>query len=83
MIPSTAGIFLSQRKYFTDLVHKSSMADTKPTSTPLSTTDKLLKDFNDLLPSPTKYRAHVRNLQYLRLTRPDIALITNKLAQFM
>jgi len=83
VIPSTAGILLSQRKYITDLLHKSGMANTKPASTPLSATYKLLKDSGDLLPSPTEYRALVRSLQYLNLTRPDIAFNTNKLAQFM
>jgi hypothetical protein len=83
VIPSTAGIFLSQRKYTLDLLHKSGMSDTKPASTPLSATDKLLKDSGDLLPSPTEYRALVGSLQYLSLTRPDIAFSTNKLAQFM
>ncbi|PNX56883.1 retrovirus-related Pol polyprotein from transposon TNT 1-94, partial [Trifolium pratense] len=56
VIPSTAGIFLSQRKYILDLLHKSGMSDTKLASTPLSATDKLLKDSGDLLPSPTEYR---------------------------
>ena len=37
------------------------MTDTKPTSTPFSATDKLLKDSGDLLPSPTEYQA----LRYL------------------
>jgi len=39
VIPSTAGIFLSQRKYITDLLHKSGMAGTKLASTPLSAMD--------------------------------------------
>lgn len=83
VIPSAAGMFLSQRKYITDLLHKSGMADAKPASTPLSASVPLLKDSGDLLPSPTEYRALVGSLQYLTLTRPDIAFSTNKLAQFM
>ena len=84
VIPSTAGIFISQRKYITDLLHKPGMAaDTKPTSTPLSATNKLLKDSGDFLPSPTEHQALVGSLQYLSLTRPYIAFNTNKLAQFM
>ena len=59
------------------------MADTKPAFIPLSATDKLLKDYGDLLSSSTKYRALVGSLQYLSLTRPDIAFSTNKLTQFM
>jgi len=83
VIPSTAGIFLSHMKYISDLLHKLDMADMKPTSTPLSATDKLLKDSSDLLPSSTEYRELVGSLQYLSFTHPDNAFRTNKLAQFM
>ncbi|WVY97892.1 hypothetical protein V8G54_030043 [Vigna mungo] len=83
VIPSATGLFLSQRKYITDLLHKSGMANTKPASTPLSASAQLLKDSGDLLPCPTEYRALVGSLQYLSLTRPDITFNTNKLAQFM
>lgn len=50
VIPFTTGIFLSQRKYITDLLHKTGMADTKPTSTPMSVTNKLLKSLTRLRP---------------------------------
>jgi histone deacetylase 1/2 len=83
VIPSVAGMFLSQRKYITDLLYKSGMANAKPALTPLAATPPLLKHSGDPLPSPTEYRALVANLQYLSLTRPDIAFSTNKLAQFM
>ncbi|KHN17953.1 Retrovirus-related Pol polyprotein from transposon TNT 1-94 [Glycine soja] len=83
VIPSAAGMFLSQRKYIIDLLHKSGMTNTKPASTPLSASVQLLKDSGDLLPSPNEYRTLVGSLQYLSLTRPDIAFSTNKLAQFM
>ncbi|GAU24783.1 hypothetical protein TSUD_356130 [Trifolium subterraneum] len=149
VIPSAARMFLSQRKYITDLLHKSGMANTKPASTPLSASVQLLKDtgncnspgptnlgspgtatsqsspppfssgvfafrgnrtmypgvqgveklvrwqcrdhlswwglgcYSNLLPSPTEYRTLVGSLQYLSLTRPDIAFSTNKLTQFM
>jgi hypothetical protein len=76
-------MFLSQRKYITDLLHKSGMAEAKPASTPITATPQLLKNFGDPLPSPTEYRALVGSLQYLSLTRLDIAFGTNKLAQFM
>ncbi|KAK2457784.1 putative mitochondrial protein [Trifolium repens] len=83
VIPSAAGMFLSQRKYITDLLQKSGMTEAKPASTPLTATPPLLKNSGDPLPSPTEYRALVGSLQYLSLTRPDIAFATNKLAQFM
>ncbi|WVZ17419.1 hypothetical protein V8G54_010401 [Vigna mungo] len=83
VISSATGLFLSQRKYITDLLHKSGMANTKRAFTPLFASAQLLKDLGDLLPCPTEYRALVGSLQYLSLTRPDIAFSTNKLAQFM
>ena len=83
VIPSIASIFLSQRKYITNLLHKLGMTDTKPTSTPLFVADKLLKDSGDLLPYPTEYQALVGSLQHLSLTRPNIAFSTNKLAKFI
>jgi len=83
VIRFATGLFLSQRKYITDLLHKSGMANTKSSSTPLSASAPLLKDSGDLLPSPTEYHTLVGSLQYLSLTRPDIAFSTNKLAQFM
>jgi hypothetical protein len=83
VIPSAAGMFLSQRKYITDLLQKSGMTEAKPASTPITATPPLLKNSGDPLPSPTEYRALVGSLQYLSLTRPDIAFATNKLAQFM
>ncbi|WVZ05185.1 hypothetical protein V8G54_018531 [Vigna mungo] len=83
VIPSAIGLFLSQRKYINDLLHKSGMANTKPTSTPLSANAQLLKDFGDFLPCPIEYRTLVGSLQYFSITCPDIAFSTNKLALFM
>jgi hypothetical protein len=59
------------------------MTEAKPASTPITANPQLLKNSCDPLPSPTEYRALVGSLQYLSLTRPDIAFGTNKLAQFM
>ncbi|MCI76817.1 retrovirus-related pol polyprotein, partial [Trifolium medium] len=52
------------------------MEEAKPASTPLAATPQLLKNSGDPLPSPTKYLALVGSLQYLSLTRPDIAFST-------
>lgn len=44
---------------------------------------KLSKDLGSPLTNPTPYRSTVGVLQYLTLTRPDIAFTVNKLSQFL
>ena len=69
------GIMLTQEKYAKDVIKRLVMKDCKPSSTPMSITDKLSLYEGELL-SPeegTKYRSIVGALQYLTLTRPDIS----------
>jgi histone deacetylase 1/2 len=61
------------------------MSGCKPVSTPLSTSEKL-SAFEGTLLGPndaTRYRSIVGALQYLTLTRPDIAFSVNKVCQFL
>ena len=79
------GILLTQEKYAKDILKRVGMRDCKPSSTPLSTTEKLSLHEGELL-SPeegTKYRSVVGALQYLTLTRPDISFSVNKVCQFL
>ncbi|XP_047312738.1 uncharacterized mitochondrial protein AtMg00810-like [Impatiens glandulifera] len=80
VIPSATGLFLSQEKYITYLLHKLDMANTKSTSTPLFASAQLLKNSGDLLPFPTDYLALVGSLQSLSITLLEISFSTNKLA---
>lgn len=59
------------------------MADAKPVSTPMVTHPPLTLSDGIPLPSPTEYRALVGSLQYLSLTRLDVAFVVNRLSQFM
>jgi histone deacetylase 1/2 len=79
------GILLTQHKYATDLLKKVGMTDCKAVSTPLSTSEKLSLHEGSLLgpEDATKYRSIVGVLQYLTLTRPDIAFSVNKVCQFL
>lgn len=49
----------------------------------MSTALKLSKDHGVALTHPTTYRSAVGSLQYLTLTRPNIAFTVNKLSQFL
>ena len=83
VIPTTAGVFLSQHKYVRDILENTHMAGAKDVSTPLSTTQSLhLVDGTNAVNS-TEYRRVIGSLQYLSLTRPDISFAINKLSQFM
>ena len=76
---------LTQEKYASDLLKRVGMIDCKPVSTPLSTSKKLSLHEGSLLGSndASQYRSIVGALQYLTLTRPDIAFSVNKVCQFL
>lgn len=61
------------------------MKNCKPSSTPLSTTEKLSRFEGEALgvEDSTRYRSIVGVLQYLTLTRPDLAFSVNKVCQFL
>ncbi|XP_066167858.1 uncharacterized protein [Oryza sativa Japonica Group] len=74
------GILLNQAKYALDLLTKVGMKDCKSVSTPLAVTEKLMAHRGDPLGTEdsTRYRSIVGGLQYLTLTRPDLAFAVNK-----
>ena len=79
------GLHLSQKKYATDLVKKAGLQGCKPSSTPLSSSEKLSLTEGTLLikEDNTKYRSLVGALWYLTLTRPDISFAVNKVCKFL
>jgi hypothetical protein len=83
--PIKGGIMIKQEKYVGDILSRVGMRTCKPTSTPLSPMEKLSKEDGWLLSSEdaTKYRSIVGALQYLTLTRPDLAFAVNKVCQFL
>ncbi|XP_016205745.1 uncharacterized protein LOC107646063 [Arachis ipaensis] len=77
---TTSGSYiLSQSKYIRDLLVRSKMHESHPISTPMITSTKLSAHGSDVFDNPTHYRSIVGALQYVTLTRPDIAYAVNKI----
>ncbi|KAH9725755.1 retrovirus-related pol polyprotein from transposon RE2 [Citrus sinensis] len=80
-------IYLSQRKYIRDLLSKADMLECKGCDTPMVTGVKLQKEakghLGQYVEDPTGYRSLVGGLQYLVLTRPEIAYAVHKLSQYV
>jgi hypothetical protein len=81
----TKGVVLSQEKYALDVLSRVGMLNCKMTPTPLSATEKLSRFEGEPLNSEycTWYRSIVGALQYLTLTRPDLAFSVKKVCQFL
>ena len=77
------GLHLSQAKYAADLLHKTNMAAAKPCSTPMCLSNNLSLSDSEPFSQPSVYRSIIGALQYLTLTRPDLAFCVNKLSQFL
>jgi histone deacetylase 1/2 len=82
---SSNGVVLTQEKYAMDLLKKVGMLQCTTCPTPLSITEKLsLTDGESLgTEDSTNYRSIVGALQYLTLTRPDLAFLVNKVCQYL
>ena len=79
---SKKGILLSQRKYVLDLLTETGKLGAKPCSAPMTPNLQLTED-GELFDDPEKYRRLVGKLNYLTVTRPDIAYSVSVVSQFM
>jgi hypothetical protein len=80
---TAAGLHLSQQRYIASLVQRTNMESAKPITSPMSASTSLSKFDYLSLTDPNLYRSTVGALQYLAITRPDIAFSVNKCSQFM
>lgn len=80
---SDQGIFLSQKKYITDILEEYKMTQCKPLKLPMDTHVKLISTTGEPLKHPEEYQKLVGKLIYLTITRPDIAFTVHVLSQFM
>ena len=82
VMQSKHGIFLSQRKYVLDLLSETGKLGAKPCSSPMAPGVHLTKE-GELFEDPERYRRLVRKLNYLTVTRPDIAHSVSVVSQYM
>jgi histone deacetylase 1/2 len=71
---------MSQEKYAKDMLRRVNMNICKTVETPLSVYDKLSLIDGEALSNEdsTRYQSIIEALQYITLTRPDIAFLVNK-----
>nr|GEX51027.1 ribonuclease H-like domain-containing protein [Tanacetum cinerariifolium] len=68
----SSGMFLSQRKYATEILEREHIVNCNPSRTPTDT-ESNLGDDGDPVYDLTLYRSLAGSLQYLTFTRPDIS----------
>jgi len=76
-------LLLSQSKYITDLLRRTNMLFANPLPTPMQSTLRLQQDASPAMTDPTLYHSVVGTLQYILITRPELAFVVNKVRQFM
>ncbi|KAG8472493.1 hypothetical protein CXB51_034175 [Gossypium anomalum] len=77
------GLVLNQKKYILDLLKKASMDKSSSSPTPMVSTCQLSAHEGSLVDDESFFRSIVGALQYVVITRPDIAFSVNKVCQFM
>jgi hypothetical protein len=83
VVPSFSGVLLTQQRYILDLLKRTNMATAKPVCSPMAPSTHLSLFEGEHFSDATLYRSTVGALQYLSITRPDIAFTVNKLSQYM
>ncbi|CAM8975422.1 unnamed protein product [Rhodiola kirilowii] len=77
------GLHINQLKYAHDMLEKYGLLHSQLVSTPMTPKAPLNLTDGSLLDNPTLFREIVGSLQYLTITRPDIAYAVNFISQFM
>nr|GEW28183.1 retrovirus-related Pol polyprotein from transposon TNT 1-94 [Tanacetum cinerariifolium] len=83
IVPHVSGILLFQKKNILELLQSVCLSNCNPVSSPTVTSSSLSLDDNSAFSNPVKYRQVVGSLQYVTLSRPDIAFAVNKVCQYM
>ncbi|XP_020686945.1 uncharacterized protein LOC110102803 [Dendrobium catenatum] len=81
--PTSTGLFLTQSHYARDILHSAGLDSSKPVNTPISPKESKTETAAETHEDPTFYRQIAGSLQYLTITRPDIAFATSVICQHM
>lgn len=82
-IPNNEGLLLSQHRYIRDLLERFNMAGAKPNITPMCSSTPLKLLDNSTPVDAKQFRSIIGALQYVTLTRSDLAFAINNLSQFL
>jgi len=83
IVQSTAGIFISQKKYMQDILNRFQMQNCNSVCIPTEVGMKLIKDHEGRKVDNTIYKQMVGSLMYLTATRPDIMHVVSLISRFM
>ncbi|XP_071916119.1 secreted RxLR effector protein 161-like [Coffea arabica] len=78
-----SGIFISQKKYASDILKKFKMDTTKPIMTPVEEKLRLTKEGVGRYVNPTYFKGLVGSFRYLTSTRLDINFVVGLISGFM
>ncbi|XP_031256169.1 uncharacterized protein LOC116114160 [Pistacia vera] len=76
-------IFVNERRFANEILHKFNMGSCKPVDTPLVVNLKLSKDDGTEKVDEKMYRSMIGCLLYWTATRPDLMFATSVLSRFM
>ncbi|CAM8877731.1 unnamed protein product [Rhodiola kirilowii] len=80
---TSSGLFVGQAKYARDILSRAGLDEVAPVHTPLSVSTQLVSGTDAPFSDPTLFRSLVGAIQYLTITRPDIAFAVNSVSQFL
>nr|GEW35027.1 hypothetical protein [Tanacetum cinerariifolium] len=83
IVSHVSGILLSQKKSILELLQSAGLSNVNLVSSPMLTSSSLSLDDSTAFFNPVKYRQVVGSLQYVTLSRPDMAFAVNKVEHGM
>ena len=80
---STAGLYITQAKYASELLSRAGLTDSKTVDIPVKFNTHLTPSGGKPLSNLSLYRYWVGSLVYLTVTRPDISYVVHQVSQYL